>query len=152
MDSTDHGNRHKRYNRKRPQPASIQGTRPLVRPHFVFHTPTERGQVPATAPHARTTTRHTDVKVEMTTQFSVETADCRLHAENHQCGSQPFGLESTTPEQGHSAAPLPTQGRETTHDHQPKAVKQPTQGRGNMRHHNIRHKAVRTPYESKTQC
>ena len=36
-DSTDHGNRHKRYNRKRPQPASIHGTRPLVRPHFVFH-------------------------------------------------------------------------------------------------------------------
>ena len=42
-------------------------------------TPTERGQVPATAPHARTTTRHTDVKVEMTTHFSVEAADCRLH-------------------------------------------------------------------------
>ena len=30
-------NRHRLYNRKRRQPASIHGTRPLVRPHFVFH-------------------------------------------------------------------------------------------------------------------
>ena len=44
LDSTDHGNRHKRYNRKRRQPTSIHGTRPLVRPHFVFHSTIARSR------------------------------------------------------------------------------------------------------------
>ena len=56
---------------------------------------TEHGQVPATAPHARTTTRHTDVKVEMTTHFSVEVADCRLHCREPPISHKVAGWWST---------------------------------------------------------